>query len=118
MTCSGTLARTCYICNNYEDWVATHDLIRIVTSEDLDSGYLYAFLSTEYGYQQAIKFKHGAVIDHLTPEQIEQILIPIPTKEQQKEIGDLVRKAYELRAEAIKLEDEAQELLTQALTQA
>jgi type I restriction enzyme S subunit len=118
MTCSGTLARTCYIYNNYEDWVATHDLIRIVTSEDLDSGYLYAFLSTEYGYQQAIKFKHGAVIDHLTPEQIEQILIPIPTKEQQKEIGDLVRKAYELRAEAIKLEDEAQELLTQALTQA
>lgn len=118
MTCSGTLARTCYIYNNYEDWVATHDLIRIVTSEDLDSGYLYAFLSTDYGYQQAIKFKHGAVIDHLTPEQIEQILIPIPTRGQQKEIGDLVRKAYELRAEAIQLEDEAQELLTQALTQA
>lgn len=118
MTCSGTLARTCYICNNYEDWVATHDLIRIVTSEDLDSGYLYAFLSTEYGYQQAIKFKHGAVIDHLTPEQIEQIIVPIPTEPQQKEIGDLVRKAYELRSEAIKLEDEAQELLTQALTQA
>ena len=50
-----------------------------VTSEDLDSGYLYAFLSTEYGYQQAIKFKYGAVIDHLTPEQIENF-IPIPTK--------------------------------------
>lgn len=118
MTCSGTLARTCYIYNNYEDWVATHDLIRIVTSEDIDSGYLYAFLSTDYGYQQAIKFKHGAVIDHLTPEQIEQILIPIPTKGQQKEIGDLVRKAFEFRAKAIQLENEAQDLLTQALTQA
>lgn len=118
MTCSGTLARTCYIYKNYEDWVATHDLIRIVSSENCDSGYLYAFLSTDYGYQQAIKFKHGAVIDHLTPDQIEQILVPLPSKPQQKEIGDLVRKAYELRAEAIKLEDEAQELLTQALTQA
>lgn len=118
MTCSGTLARTCYIYKNYENWVATHDLIRIVTSEDFDSGYLYVFLSTDYGYQQAIKFKHGAVIDHLTPHQIEQIIVPIPSNKQQKEIGDLVRKAYELRAEAIQLEDEAQELLAQALTQA
>jgi type I restriction enzyme S subunit len=118
MTCSGTLARTCYIYKNYEDWVATHDLIRIVPSGDFDSGYLYAFLSTEYGYRQAIKFKHGAVIDHLTPEQVKQILIPLPFKKQQKEIGDLIRQAYELRAEAIRLEDEAQELLTQALTQA
>jgi len=118
MTCSGTLARTCFIYKNYEDWVATHDLIRIVASENYNSGYLYAFLSTEYGYQQAIKFKHGAVIDHLTPEQIEQILIPLPSEKQQKEIGDLVRQAYELRAKAISLEDEAQELLAQALTQA
>jgi type I restriction enzyme S subunit len=118
MTCSGTLARTCFVYKNYENWVATHDLIRIVSSDEFDSGYLYAFLSSNYGFQQAIKFKHGAVIDHLTPDQIEQIIVPIPSESQQKEIGDLVRKAYELRAEAIKLEDEAQELLTQALTQA
>ena len=117
MTCSGTLARTCFVYKNYENWVATHDLIRIVSSDDFDSGYLYAFLSSNYGFQQAIKFKHGAVIDHLTPDQIEQIIVPIPSEPQQKEIGDLVRKAYELRSEAIKLEDEAQELLTQALTQ-
>lgn len=118
MTCSGTLARTCFVYKNYENWVATHDLIRIVSSDDFDSGYLYAFLSSNYGFQQAIKFKHGAVIDHLTPDQIEQIIVPIPSEPQQKEIGYLVRKAYELRSEAIKLEDEAQELLTQALTQA
>lgn len=118
MTCSGTLARTCFVYKNYENWVATHDLIRIVSSDDFDSGYLYAFLSSNYGFQQAIKFKHGAVIDHLTPDQIEQIIVPIPSEPQQREIGDLVHKAYELRAEAIKLEDEAQELLTQALTQA
>lgn len=118
MSCSGTLARTCYVYKNYENWVATHDLIRIVTSEEFDSGYIHAFLSTDYGYQQAIRFKHGAVIDHLTPEQVEQIIVPIISEIKQKEIGDLVRKAFELRAEAIQLEDEAQDLLTQALTQA
>ncbi len=115
---SGTLGRTVLIYKNYEGCAASEHLIRVKPdAKIIDSGYLYAFLSSDYGYHQLLRYKHGAVIDHLTPEQIEQILIPIPTKEQQKEIGDLVRKAYELRAEAIKLEDEAQELLTQALTQ-
>jgi len=116
MTCSGTLGRTCYIHHNYENWVGTHDLIRIECSANFDSGYLYAFLSSEYGYNQVMRYKHGAVIDHLTPEQVEEIFFPILPDKQQKEIGDLVRNAYDLRAEAIRLEDEAQEILTQALT--
>jgi type I restriction enzyme S subunit len=120
MTCSGTssgsLGSTCLIHKNYENWVGTHDLIRIVSKHDFDSGYLYAFLSSDYGYYQTLRYKHGAVIDHLTPEQVAEILIPIPSKVQQNQIGDLVRQAYDLRAEAIRLEDEAQALLTQALT--
>lgn len=116
MSCSGTLGRTCFIYKNYENWVGTHDLIRIVSKDNFDSGYLYAFLSSDYGYYQSLRYKHGAVIDHLTPQQIEEILIPIPSENQQKEIGDLVREAYDLRAEAIRLEDEAQAILTEALT--
>lgn len=116
MTCSGTLGRTCYIWNNYENWVGTHDLIRIISSTEFDSGYLLAFLSSPYGYHQALRYKHGAVIDHLTPDQISEILIPIPEDIKIKEIGDLVRQAYDLRAEAIYLEEEAQKILTIALT--
>jgi type I restriction enzyme S subunit len=116
ITRSGTLGRVCYIWNNYEDFAATEDLIRVVASKEIDTGYLYAFLSSDYGFHQLLRYKHGAVIDHLAPEDLNSIVVPICS--QQKEIGDLVRKAYELRAEAIKLEDEAQELLTQALTQA
>jgi len=116
MTCSGTLGRTCFVHKNFENWVGTHDLIRIVCKKNFDSGYLYAFLSSDYGYNQVMRYKHGAVIDHLTPEQVEEIFIPLPSEKQQKQIGDLVRQAYDLRAEAIRLEDEAQTLLTQALT--
>jgi type I restriction enzyme S subunit len=116
MTCSGTLAKTCYIWNNYEDWVGTHDLIRIVCSKNFDSGYIFAFLNSPYGYHQVIRYKHGAVIDHLTPGQVSEIIIPIPDKVKIKEIGDLVRQAYDLRAEAINIEDEAQKILTEALT--
>ncbi len=116
VTCSGTLGRIGFVYKNYENSVGTHDLIRIVCKENFDSGYLYAFLSSDYGYNQVMRYKHGAVIDHLTPEQVEEIFIPLPSEKQQKQIGDLVRQAFELRAEAICLEDEAQTLLTQALT--
>jgi len=41
----------------------------------------------------------------------------LPSDADQKAIGDLVRTAYEKRAEAIRLEDEAQQILMDALTQ-
>lgn len=116
MSCSGTIGRTCYIHKNYEDWVGTHDLIRIVCNDSFDSGYLYAFLSSDYGYNQVLRYKHGAVIDHLTPEQVEKVFIPLPSEQQQKEIGDLIRQAYDLRAEAIRIEDQAIEIITKTLT--
>ncbi len=114
LTRSGTLGRIGFIWNNYEEYTATEDIVRIVPNQSIDGGYLCAFLSSEYGFHQILRFKHGAVIDHLTPEDVGFVNVPICDKE--KEIGDLVRKAYDLRAEAIQLEDEAQEILTKALT--
>lgn len=114
LTRSGTLGRIGFIWNNYEGFTATEDIVRIVPNQSIDGGYLCAFLSSEYGFHQILRFKHGAVIDHLTPEDVGFVNVPIC--DEQKEIGDLVRQAYELRAEAIKLEDEAQEILTNALT--
>jgi len=118
ITRSGTLGRTCFIWGNYEDYAATEDIIRVVPDDDLiDAGYVYAFLSSQYGYQQILRFRHGSVIDHITPEQVEKVLVPLPTESEQKEIGDLVRTAYDKRAEAIRLEDKAQKILMEALSQ-
>ena len=117
ITRSGTLGRTVFIWENYENYAASEHLIRIVPiEEEIDQGYLYSFLSSEYGYHQLLRFKHGAVIDEITEDQIGKTVIPKPDKIQQNQIGDLVRKAYDLRAEAIKLEDEAQELLQKELS--
>jgi type I restriction enzyme S subunit len=115
MTCSGTLAKVSLVWNNFENWVATHDLIRIVPASKIDSGYLFAFLHSQYGYQQAQRFKHGAVVDHLTPEQLEEILVPIPESNIQFEIGQLVRASFDLRARANKLENEAIQVLNGSL---
>lgn len=115
ITRSGTVGRTCFVWNNFESWTATEDIIRVAPMDQIDKGYLFAFLASQYGYLQIMRFKHGSVIDHVTPEQVETILIPIPSEFAQKEIGDMVRKAYELRAEAIRREDEAQEILNKEL---
>lgn len=117
MTCSGTIGRTCLVWKNFEEFVGTHDLIRIVPdSSKIDGGYLYAFLSSEYGKQQVLRYRHGSVIDHVTPEQVQRVLIPLPSRKGQTGIGDKVREAYDKRAEAIRLEDEAQEILMKELT--
>jgi type I restriction enzyme, S subunit len=117
MTCSGTIGRTCLVWKNFEEFVGTHDLIRIVPdASKIDGGYLYAFLSSAYGKQQVLRYRHGSVIDHVTPEQVQRVLIPLPSRKDQTGIGDKVREAHEKRAEAIRLEDEAQAILMKELT--
>ncbi|MBL0065788.1 MAG: hypothetical protein IPP38_12415 [Bacteroidetes bacterium] len=92
-------------------------MLRVIVNEDLiDAGYLYAFLSSEYGYECITKYRWGALIDEIDDEDMSKLLIPLPSDKQQKQIGDLIRQAYDFRAEAIRLEDEAQTILTHALT--
>lgn len=118
ITRSGTIGRTCHVWKNFEKWCATEDILRIVPSQKkMDGGYLYAYLSSRYGYEQIHKLRHGSVIDHITSDQVQQVLVPVPSTKQQNLIGVKVRAAYEKRAEAIRLEDQAQEILMKALTQ-
>lgn len=119
VTCSGTIGRTCFVWKNYEDYAASQHIIRVIPDEsNIDPGYLYAFLSSRYGYAQILRYRHGSVIDEVTDTQIEQVLVPFPSPSEQAVIGDLVREAYEKRAEAIRLEDEAKVILMKELINA
>jgi|GEM_PF-982901 len=115
----GTFGKTCFVHRNFEDYAASQHILRVIPNQQrIDAGYLYAYLSSDYGYCSITRYRWGALIDEIDDEDMAKLIIPLCEKAKQREIGDLVRKAYELRAEAIRLEDEAQELLTQALTQA
>jgi len=117
ITCSGTVGRTCFVWNNYEGYAASQHILRVVPDETIvDPGYLYAFLSSVYGYEQIIRYRHGSVIDEITDKQLEHILVPYPSPKDQKIIGDMVREVYRKRAEAIRLEDQAQTILIKELT--
>jgi type I restriction enzyme, S subunit len=112
VSCSGTVGRTCFVWQNFEDYAASQHILRVIPDEEeVDPGYLYAFMSSEYGYEQIIRFRHGSVIDEITDEQLKKVILPLPSPAQQREIGDKVRLAYEKRAEALLLEEEAQAIL-------
>ena len=112
VTRSGTIGRTCFVWKNFENYAASEHILRVLPDDaKVDPGYLYAFLSSEYGYEQIIRFRYGSVIDEITEEQLKKVVVAIPSLTQQQEIGDRVRLAYDKRAEALRLEDEAQRML-------
>ncbi len=119
ITCSGTIGRTCFVWRNYEEYAASQHILRVIPAEsEIDPGYLYAVLSSQYGYEQIFRYRHGSVIDEVTDKQIERVFVPLPSRREQTAIGDKVREAYEKRAEAIALEDEAQAILMKQLNRA
>ncbi|MCK8827811.1 restriction endonuclease subunit S [Natroniella acetigena] len=79
-------------------------------SEEMDMYYLVSFLRTTYGYLELLRNEKGSSGQaHLYPQDIETILIPTPSPEIQKYIGDKVRKAEKLREEAEELREKAEE---------
>lgn len=79
--------------------------MRIVTIEGVSHpGYLYTFLSTPYGQPQIKSKIYGAVVDELTFEDSETILIPNAPFDIQERIGNKVLEAFELKDQAAKIE--------------
>jgi type I restriction enzyme S subunit len=121
IACSGSLGGTFgkvgFVYKNYEGYAASQHILRVIPDESkVDSGYLYCFLNSDYGYTEIIRYRYGSLIDEIDNENMNEVIIPLCSTQEQKIIGDKVRLAFDKRAEAIRTEDEAQEILKQYLT--
>ena len=101
MTCSGTIGRVFYVPKRLDGWVATHDLIRIVPTARGITGYLFTWFSTPEAQSQILSYTHGGQIDHVTADQVSDILVPIPDPKDIKAIHRVVMKALRTRELAI-----------------
>ena len=82
----------------------------------MDSGYLFAFLSSEYGFRFLRSTITGTKLCRFIEPLVMELPIPLPnTKSDMTRIGDMIRQAYDYRSKAIDLEDEAQALLVNYL---
>lgn len=101
VTCSGTLGKCAYADSRYEDFIGTHDLIRIIPQKsNLLPGVLYAFLAGRFGFAMLTHSQYGSVILHTNPDQVRTIQIPVFPDELQKRVNRLVLDSARLREEA------------------
>ena len=75
---SGTLGRISYALSMHDGHVATNNLIRVVIDDENLRGYVFQFLKSPIGQSLILKNAYGTNQEHLEPDVISQILIPIP----------------------------------------
>ena len=75
---SGTLGRISYALSMHDGHVATNNLIRVVIDDENLRGYIYQFLKSPIGQSLILKNAYGTNQEHLEPDVIGEILIPIP----------------------------------------
>ena len=93
---------------HWKHWIPSDHIIRVVPANEDIAGYLYIFLSSDYGYQLITRFTYGSVVDEIDDNHIRAIPFPLlKNKEIQKQINDLALAANQKRYEAYRLEQEA-----------
>lgn len=115
LTCSGTIGNCTIVGKTLDNCIFSHDLIRITTKNETDTGYLYAFLRTNTGRTLINTNNYGAVIDHIEPEHLENIPIPDPSPIIKHKIHELIMDSFRLRDESNFLIDKAEGLLISEL---
>ena len=105
VTCSGTIGRVAIALQQWDGWAASQHILRVVPKDDgpCPAGYIYAWLSSPLGQAQ-FNGIYGAVVDELTADHVENILIPVPETEEQREI---VNSINELALEAVATKERA-----------
>jgi len=108
---SGTLGITVYTNKNFLGYAGSDDLIRVIPKHDIIfPGFLYAFLSSKYGYSLLTQCSYGGVVKHIEPHHIENIPIPLFNESIQREIHNKISKSAELKYSSAELLKECNQL--------
>lgn len=93
---SGTLGRVTYALDQHNGHIATNNLIRVIIDDLALRGYVYQFLKSEIGQSLLLKSAYGTNQEHLEPDVIGEIPVPIPkSKDVINKIGLKVIKSIE-----------------------
>lgn len=113
VTCSGTIGRVAIARRQWDGWAASQHILRIVPAPDGDvpSGYLYAFLRSFAGQAQLTSRIYGAVVDEITEEQAESILVPVATTAAQRRTVEAINNAA---LEGLRLQERSVDMNTEA----
>ena len=101
---------------NFASHMITQHILRVIPDpQKINPGYLFAFLSSEYGFQLLRSTECGTKLLGFILPLVERIPVPLASEDAQDEIGEMIFQAYDCRADALQLEDQAQVMLTKVL---
>jgi type I restriction enzyme S subunit len=100
VTCSGTLGRVSLVPSAWDGWAVSQHALRIKPGRELDSGFLAAFLMSDWGRLQVLSKTYGGVVDEIDEAGMNEVRIPQVEDSVQKVIGQKAREAFELRERA------------------
>ena len=101
VTSSGETGRPVYARQDMDGMMGSPHFMRInPDSSKIDPGYLFAFLSCEYGNNLITAGTYGSIIVAIEPEHIEDIPVPRFSEEFEINVSRLIHEAEKLRVEA------------------
>ncbi len=78
ITRSGSVGRVAMISARLDGAIVSDDLIRVRIGDDDLRWYAYAYLQTKAAHDQMIRNEYGSIQQHLEPEHIMDLLVPVP----------------------------------------
>lgn len=112
---SGTIGKCAISSKTTIGKVYSDDVIRVFFRSDCDLGYVYAYFCTPIGQQMLQTNNYGAVVQHIEPEHLKNIIIPNAPDPIKRKIHNLIIESYNLRDKSNELIDEAEQILYEEL---
>ena len=91
------------------------EFVRMKTTNEVPSGYLYAWLSSDYGFRLIRNIQAGTKLCRPIPRLLLEVPVPIIDKENMLKIDQLVREAHTKRYEANNCERKAIRMVEQEI---
>jgi type I restriction enzyme S subunit len=112
ITCSGTIGKVTLVPRHWNHWAANQHIIRVIPATNELVGYMFIFLSSDYGYHLIKKYTYGSVVDEIDDNHVSQIPFPLlKNKSIQTKINEFALEANRMRYEAYKAERQAMQIL-------
>lgn len=107
----GTIGNTRLVSKHQDGVCYANNVCRIRTNSNIPNGFIYAFMTSKYGYAQLNNNASGSVVRYIEAPGIKRTLVPRVPESFQKEVDDLIQESARLREEATEALEEAHKLI-------
>lgn len=112
---SGLIGRPVMVGRHLHGASCTNNMVRVIAPLEIDTGFIFAILSTVHGTHLLKREASGSSIPHLEESRIKKLVIPWPDESIRMAIGQNIIEAMSLRDEAVTAENDARSLVERAI---